>query len=104
MDDLVNKRLNINQKGVVLLEDDEEISLEQYAGFGFAMIGDSQEYGHFTFASDATVTLLTDISANTVNTDTDAKFCIYQDTDTVKIKNRLGSTLPLLYDIKYVRT
>ncbi len=84
------------------LADDGEIVLPTgVAGWGFAMIGDMQEYGHFVFKADGTVTLLTDVSGNTVAADTDAKFCIYDAGSGIAIKNRLGSGLKVAIDIHY---
>lgn len=85
----------------VSLADDAETSLDAGAtGWGFAQIGDNQEYALFAFTSAAVVTLVAN-SANAVNTDTDAKFCIYDGGTTVNIKNRLGSTLRVRYVVKY---
>ena len=82
--------------------DDGEITLATgVAGWGFAMVGDMQEYAHFVFTSAGAVTLLTDASGNAVNTDTDAKFCIYDAGTGIAIKNRLGSALTVMVDIKY---
>ena len=52
--------------------------------------------------ADRIVTLLTDVSANFVNTDTDAKLCVYNNGGTVTIKNRLGSGLYINYDLNYL--
>ena len=70
-------------------------------GWGFAMIGDAEEYGRFTFKADGTVTLL-ESSANTVSTDTDTKFCIYDAGAGIAIKNRLGAAKDVSYDVKYM--
>jgi hypothetical protein len=95
-------RFNKNQFGKITLADDGELQLEDYAGYGFCMIGDAQEYANFVFDSSATVTLLTDVSANVVNIDADANLCIYNNGGTVYIKNRLGSSLDLMYEIHYL--
>ncbi len=81
--------------------DDAEISLDASSvGFGFVQIGDSQEFAHFTFKEDGTVTL-GDKSTNVVAADTDANLCIYDGGTTVNIKNRLGSELTLRYNITF---
>ena len=74
----------------ITLDDDDEITLTSgKAGFGEVMIGDNQEHAMFTFTSAGVVTL-TLSSAEVVNTDTDAKLCIYDGGTSVNIKNRLG--------------
>lgn len=83
------------------LGDDKEILIQTgTAGWGFAMIGDNQEYGQFVWTSAGVVTLVNN-SANTVAADTDAKFCIYDAGSGIAIKNRLGSTLTLRYELNY---
>ena len=47
--------LNASQEGQVSLADDEYLTLEANAGYGFCMIGDSQEYASFTFTSAGVV-------------------------------------------------
>ncbi len=64
------------------------------------MIGDGQEYVWAIFTSAAVVTLITN-SANVVNTNTDAKFCIVDNGSTVRISNALGSTLTMSGTIIY---
>lgn len=73
--------------------DDGSISIptNSTGGFGFAQIGDGEEYGLFSFTSAGAVTLISN-SANCVNTDTDAKFCIFDGGTTPTIKNRLAAT------------
>ena len=88
-------------ENVIELSDDEEILLEAKPGYGFCMIGDNQEYAAFTFTSEGVVTLLTDVSANIADTDSDGNLCIYDNGSSSAIKNRLGSTLNLRYSIKY---
>ncbi len=85
---------------VVLLGDDEEISLDAgLGGYGSCQIGDNQEFAYFSFTSAGVVTLIMN-SGNVVSTDTDTKLCIYAGTK-VNIKNRLGSSLSLRYSVKY---
>jgi len=64
------------------------------------MIGDAQEYVWAIFTSAAVVTLITN-SANVVNTNTDAKFCIVDNGATVRISNALGATLTMTGTIIY---
>ena len=88
-------------ENVIELSDDEEILLEAKPGYGFCMIGDNQEYAAFTFTSEGVVTLLTDVSANIADTDSDGNLCINDNGSSSAIKNRLGSTLNLRYSLKY---
>ena len=81
--------------------DDAEITIATgVAGWGFAQIGDNEEYAHFTFTTAGVVTLLI-WSSNTVNTDTDTKFCIYDAGSGIAIKNRLGSSKTVRYAVHY---
>jgi hypothetical protein len=64
------------------------------SGFGIAQIGNNQEWGFFGWTEAGAVTLMAQ-SANTVNSDTASKFCIYDAGTGVAIKNNLGSTLAL---------
>ena len=94
---------SVNSPSPVELADGEEIQLETgKAGYGECLIGDVQEHSFFTFTSTGTVAL-TDNTANVVTTDTASKLCIYWDAtnSTVNIKNNLGSTLNLIYTVKY---
>jgi len=88
------------KNSVDLADDAEILILPGSIGWGFAMIGDNQEYGQFTWTSAGVVTLIAN-SGNTVNTDTDAKFCIYDAGSGIAIKNRLGSTLKIRYELNY---
>lgn len=98
---LVAELLSDSDEGKVTLADDTEIGLEKAsAGYGFCQIGDNQEYAQFSWTTAGVVTLIAN-SANAVNTDTDAKLCIYDSGTQVKIKNRLGSSLNLRFSIKY---
>jgi len=75
------------------LGDDESFELpEDSSGWGQVTAGNNDEYGFFIVNIDATVTLLTDHSTNFVNTDTDAKMCVFDNGDAATVKNRLGAT------------
>jgi hypothetical protein len=81
--------------------DDAEIVIATgVTGWGFCQIGDNQEYSHFTFAADGTVTLFNN-TANVANTDTDGNLCIYDAGSGIAIKNRLGSSLTVRFTINY---
>lgn len=68
-------------------------------GWGFCNIGANQEYAFFCFSTTA-VTLLQN-STNVANSDTDGKLCIYYNGTALTIKNRLGSTLTIRYEVNY---
>lgn len=61
------------------------------AGWGNIMVEDGEEWCSFIFDSDGTV-LLREETTNMVNTNTNGKFCIFDDGFGIKIMNRLGST------------
>ena len=85
------------------LADDGSFNLLDNAngGWGFVMAGDGEEYGHFTFTSAGVVTL-GDVSANVVNTDTDAKLCIFDGGTVVTIRNRLAAAKAIKVVFHYV--
>jgi len=84
------------------LNDDEYVDLEAgKTGWGTVMAGDNEEFAPFTFTSAGVVTLLTDATANVVNTDTDAKLCIFDNGTNVRIRNRLGSAKVIRFCVNY---
>jgi len=46
------------------------------------------------------VTLIT-VSGNVVNTDTDAKFCVFDNGTTVRVRNRLAAAKKVMFDYHY---
>jgi hypothetical protein len=70
-------------------------------GWGFAMVGDMEEYSWFTFTAAGVVTLLHN-TANVVNSDTDDKFCIFDIGTYVQIRNRLGSSKTVKVKMNYL--
>jgi hypothetical protein len=90
-----------NHAAPVSLADDASFDLPANStGFGFLIVGDSEEYAYFTWSSTETVTLVQN-SANVVTTDTDTKFCIFNNTGKVSIKNRLGTAKEVVFDYHY---
>ena len=83
-------RVNLADDGFV-----DMASAGSNGGFGFAQLGDGEEYALFSFTSAGAVTLIAN-SANVVNTDTDANFCIFDSGTVPRFKNRLGSVKNLL--------
>lgn len=79
------------------LADDASITLPApsagYAGFVLSLMEDTAtEYApHLMIKSDGTVVLGSGVSGNFVNTDTDAKLCLFNDGGTPTIRNRLGA-------------
>jgi hypothetical protein len=68
-------------------------------GWGFVMAGDNEERTTFYFTIAGVVTLGADATANTANTDTDTKLCVYNGGSGIVIKNRLGSSKLIRYAI-----
>jgi len=66
------------------------------AGWGELIVGDNEERARFSWEADGTVTLMEN-TANVVNTDTNTKFCIFDNGTSVRIRNRLGSTKVVKY-------
>lgn len=70
------------------------------AGYGFILVGDADEWAKFSWADDNTVTLL-DNSTNVVAADTDGNLAIFDNTTSVRIRNRLGSAKRVLFEYVY---
>jgi hypothetical protein len=86
----------------VSVADEGEIVLTVgVAGWGFAQIGDNEEWIQFGFTSTGIVTVISN-SANAVDTDTDGNLCVYDAGSGVAIKNRLGSTKNIGYSVNYL--
>jgi len=96
----LNKQLSHRIINEAVADEAEKTIATGVAGWGFAQIGDGQEYAHFSFTAAGVVTLINN-SANTVGTDTDAKFCIYDAGAGIAIKNRLGSELKIMASVFY---
>lgn len=79
------------------LADDATIALPAPASgkVGILTIGEITEWGRYSVQSDGTITKQ-DGSTNAVTTDTDDKFCVFSSTGTPTIRNRLGSSKPLV--------
>jgi len=83
------------------IADDGEITLAAgVAGWGQAMAGDNEEWAQFRFTSAGAVTLIAN-TANVVNTDTDAKFCVYDAGSGIAVKNRLGAVKTVAVEVHY---
>jgi len=81
--------------------DNGEVAIQTaVAGWGQVMAGDNEEWAHFRFTSAGVVTLI-DNSANVANSDSDTDLCIYDAGSGISIKNRLGSTKKVAYEINY---
>jgi hypothetical protein len=94
----IDKRLVLSENGyqevysyVGSLGDDEYIDLpSSLKGFIVVHFSGGAEYGFCSITTGAVVTLLHN-SANMVNTDTDAKYCIFDNGTNVRVRNRIGS-------------
>lgn len=80
--------------------DDEELNLPVSSGWGEVFVGDNEERARFSWTSAGVVTLMEN-TANVVSSDTDSKFCIFQNSTHVTIKNRLGSEKLVKYRLNY---
>lgn len=102
----VVKQNNSKLVGDVLdLDDDDYVDLPAGTeGMGWCVIDHGAVppvWAFWGFKTDATVNLIV-AGANVVNSDTDAKFCIFNaGSNTVRLKNRLGSTKNLVYQVRY---
>lgn len=99
---IIHNRQGLNSRftSETVADDAEIVIATGVAGWGFCQIGDNQEYSHFTFKADGTVTLFNN-TANVANTDTDTNLCIYDAGAGIAIKNRLGSSLTVRFTINY---
>jgi hypothetical protein len=70
------------------------------AGFCSLIVGDTEEYAQFAWDSTATVTLIVN-STNVVATDTDTKFCIFDNGTSVRVRNRLGAAKKVVFDYHF---
>jgi hypothetical protein len=85
----------------VELADDGSFDLpDASAGIGRVLVGDGEEYADFSWTSGAVVTLIAS-SSNVVSTDTDTKFCIFDNGTAVRVRNRLGSAKKVIFKINY---
>jgi hypothetical protein len=75
------------------LADDGHFHLPVPTTFGYGILGagDGTNWMIFMFGSDGAVTKFAG-HANSVATDTDVKFCIFDDTAVTTVRNRLGGT------------
>lgn len=85
----------------VSLADDGTIDLvADTAGHGFLLVGDAEEYVEFVWTVGNTVTAINQ-SSNVSLTDTDGFFCVFDNTTSVRIRNRLGTTKDVVFNIRY---
>jgi len=84
---------------ISLADDASYIPCTSKAGRGWVQAGDDEEYTEFRF-STTTVTLINN-TTNIANSDSDTDLCIYIDTGSLTIKNRLGATKTVRYEVKY---
>lgn len=60
------------------------------AGMGMISFDEGAEYAFFSFTDAAAVTLISN-TANVVNTQTDGKYCIFDNGTAVRVENKIGS-------------
>jgi len=84
-----------------LLVDDASVQIaNNVGGWGTVMTSNNSEFSQFRFAAAGTVTIFNQ-TANVVNSDQDTKLCIYTSGNYTYIKNRLGSTVTVKYELTY---
>lgn len=76
------------------LNDDASFALPNSALGGWAMVlfDEGAEWAFVTWNSSITITGIQDSGANIAYTDSDAHYCIFNNSGTVTIKNRVGNT------------
>lgn len=89
----------------ISLADDDYFDLPQRAGFGTFLAGpltgtSAAECLHISWGTDGSITDLGS-TTNTALTDSDTDFCAFASGNVVRIKNRLGSTKYVIFDINY---
>lgn len=70
------------------------------SGWGTVMVGDNEEFVRFRWTTAGAVTLMEN-TENVVSTDTDTKFCVFDNGSKVTLRNRLGSTKVVKYLLNY---
>lgn len=83
------------------LADDGTLDLpDASAGICTILVDDGEEYANFYWTT-AGVVILVSNSANVVSSNTDTKFCIFDNGTQVRISNRLGSTKTVILNYHY---
>jgi hypothetical protein len=103
----VRTRLSVTKEGnidSVSLEDGEVVNLpNDTTGNGFAQLSDNEAWAQFSWNLEGTPVLMTN-SANVSDSDEADKLCFFRNENNenrVTIKNRLGATKELTYQINY---
>lgn len=91
----------ITRAGSESVADDATITLpDATSGWGEVFVGDNEERARFSWTTAGVVTLMEN-TANVVDSDTDTKFCIFDNGTGVVIRNRLGAVKTVKYIINY---
>lgn len=100
----VRTRLSVISEGnldSVTLQNDEYVDLPgSTTGSGFVQILNNEAWAQFSWSQNGTITLMIN-SANVADSDTADKLCLFAQDNGVRIKNRLGATKELTYQINY---
>lgn len=73
------------------------------AGHGFFFLGDGDGYAEIIWDTSNTVTLITN-TTNVNNTDIGGYFCFFDNTSSVRVKNRTGSSIRVIFEYEYTET
>ncbi|MDC1299927.1 hypothetical protein N8Z24_00310 [bacterium] len=91
----------VNHSLPLSMSDDGYFDLPaESAGYGFFLVGDGEEYAEVYWSTDNTVTLI-DNSTNVAVTDSDTDFCIFDNTTSIRVRNRLGTAKNVVFDYSY---
>lgn len=94
--------LNVHKEKSVVADDGTITLATGVAGFGEVMAGDNEQWAHFRFSSDGTVTLIAN-SALVSKTAAagDDSLMVYDAGSGIAIKNRLGGTKKIAVNVNY---
>jgi len=85
----------------IVLSDDGYFDLPAgSAGYGYILVGDSEEWVRFTWDGDNYVNLLGN-STNVDDADTDGTLAIFDNTSAVRVRNRLGTSKRIMFEYFY---
>jgi hypothetical protein len=85
-------------KEVVLANEATEMISEGANGWAFCAIGDNEEYANIRFSNIGAINIIIN-TPHIINSDTDGNLCIYNIGSSIIIKNRLGDTKTLIYEV-----
>ncbi len=91
--------LNIDRQSITLADDATYTLPIGASGWGYIHFGDNDGWIEIGFESDGTIE--NKDSRNVVTTDTDTRYCVFNDSGTITIKNRSGVSTNVKFSINY---